>query len=46
MEDYNKYFSFPLSEQQKKVFDALCAFYKDEQGKVFILRGYAGTGKT
>jgi ATP-dependent exoDNAse (exonuclease V) alpha subunit len=46
MEDHNNYFSFPLSEQQKKVFDALCAFCKDERGKVFILRGYAGTGKT
>jgi ATP-dependent exoDNAse (exonuclease V) alpha subunit len=46
MEDYNKYFSFPLSEQQKKVFEALCSFFKDEDEKIFILRGYAGTGKT
>jgi ATP-dependent exoDNAse (exonuclease V) alpha subunit len=46
MEDYNKYFKFKLSEQQKKVFEALCTFYKDENEKIFILRGYAGTGKT
>jgi hypothetical protein len=46
MEDYKKYFEFELSDQQKKVFEALCAFYKDDNEKVFILRGYAGTGKT
>jgi ATP-dependent exoDNAse (exonuclease V) alpha subunit len=46
MEDYNRYFPFSLSEQQKKVFDALCHFYADSEAKIFLLRGYAGTGKT
>jgi ATP-dependent exoDNAse (exonuclease V) alpha subunit len=46
MEDYKKYFNFELSDRQKKVFEALCAFYTNENEKIFILRGYAGTGKT
>jgi ATP-dependent exoDNAse (exonuclease V) alpha subunit len=46
MEDYAQYFSFPLSEQQKKVFDSLSRFYETRDAKIFILRGYAGTGKT
>ena len=46
MADHNKHFPFPLKEQQKKVFDALCDFVYNPNGKVFILRGYAGTGKT
>jgi len=46
MEDYNKYFHFPLNEQQKKVFNALCNFIQNPESKIFILRGYAGTGKT
>ncbi|MDR0606564.1 MAG: AAA family ATPase [Bacteroidales bacterium] len=46
MEDCNRYFSFPLSGKQKEVFDALCDFYTNKEGKIFILRGYAGTGKT
>jgi len=46
MEDYNKYFPFLLIEQQKKVFKALCDFVQNPNDKIFILRGYAGTGKT
>ena len=46
MENFNKYFSFPLTDQQKKVFNALCDFVQNPDGKIFILRGYAGTGKT
>ena len=46
MDTHNKYFPFPLKEQQKKIFDALCDFAHNPDGKIFILRGYAGTGKT
>jgi len=46
MEDYNNYFPFFLKEQQKKVFNALCDFVNNPDDKIFILRGYAGTGKT
>ena len=46
MENYNKYFQLPLTDQQKKVFKALCDFVQNPCGKIFILRGYAGTGKT
>jgi tRNA A37 threonylcarbamoyladenosine biosynthesis protein TsaE len=46
MENYNNYFAFPLRGQQEKVFGALCNFIDDPKSKVFILKGYAGTGKT
>jgi ATP-dependent exoDNAse (exonuclease V) alpha subunit len=46
MEDYNKYFDFELNKQQQKGFNALCDFVKDHANKIFVLRGYAGTGKT
>ena len=46
MVNFNKYFPFPLKEQQQKVFNALCDFVQNPDSKVFILRGYAGTGKT
>lgn len=46
MEDYNNYFAFPLRGQQEKVFGAFCRFIDDPGSKVFILKGYAGTGKT
>lgn len=35
-----------LFKQQQQAFDLLCEFASQEQGGVFILRGYAGTGKT
>ncbi|MDR2652954.1 MAG: AAA family ATPase [Prevotellaceae bacterium] len=46
MEDYNQYFSFPIGEDQKKAFDALWRFVESNERDVFILNGYAGTGKT
>jgi ATP-dependent exoDNAse (exonuclease V) alpha subunit len=46
MEDYSKYFSFPIGEDQKKAFDALWNFIDSNEHNVFILNGYAGTGKT
>ena len=46
MDEYSKYFPFPLIEQQKKVFKSLCDFVQQPDSKIFILRGYAGTGKT
>ena len=46
MVNFNKYFPFPLKEQQQKVFKALCDFFQNPDSKIFILRGYAGTGKT
>jgi ATP-dependent exoDNAse (exonuclease V) alpha subunit len=40
------YFDFELKPQQQKAFSALCSFIEDKSQKVFILKGYAGTGKT
>jgi ATP-dependent exoDNAse (exonuclease V) alpha subunit len=39
-------FDFPLNAQQEVVFNALKRFTNEDINKVFILRGYAGTGKT
>ncbi len=41
-----KYFNFDLTEQQLKVFNSLKIFVQNHSEKVFILKGYAGTGKT
>jgi ATP-dependent exoDNAse (exonuclease V) alpha subunit len=46
MEDYAQYFPFPIGEDQKKAIDALWRFIKSSEHNVFILNGYAGTGKT
>jgi ATP-dependent exoDNAse (exonuclease V) alpha subunit len=46
MEDYKKYFSFPLGNDQQKAFDALWQFVNSSSLDIFILNGYAGTGKT
>jgi len=35
-----------LSEDQQKAMDAVCDFVADPEQAVFILRGYAGTGKS
>lgn len=35
-----------LTEQQRMAMERICRFIEDETGQVFILRGYAGTGKT
>ena len=40
------YFDFELKPQQQKAFSALCSFIENKSDKVFILKGYAGTGKT
>lgn len=46
MNNDSSYFSFELKEQQKQVFASLLSFVNDANSKIFILRGYAGTGKT
>jgi ATP-dependent exoDNAse (exonuclease V) alpha subunit len=43
--DYGKYFDFALGDDQKRTLDAMHAFLND-RNDVFILNGYAGTGKT
>ena len=35
-----------LTTSQQLVFDKIVAFSKQSQDRVFILKGYAGTGKT
>ncbi|MFA6884104.1 MAG: AAA family ATPase [Paludibacteraceae bacterium] len=35
-----------LTISQQRVFDDLCTFVKSSRERVFILKGYAGTGKT
>ncbi|MBP3519263.1 MAG: AAA family ATPase [Parabacteroides sp.] len=35
-----------LTDNQRQVLDALLGFIRDKESKVFILCGYAGTGKT
>jgi len=41
-----RYFDFQLTEQQQKAFNSLQLFVKDDNYKAFVLKGYAGTGKT
>ncbi len=45
MTETKTYFDFELKPQQQKVFSALCNFIESKSDKVFILKGYAGTGK-
>lgn len=45
MTDYSKYFHFKLKPQQIKAFLSIIDFIESTE-KVFILNGYAGTGKT
>ena len=40
------YFNFNITPQQLSIFNAIKGFVKDSSKDVFILRGYAGTGKT
>lgn len=42
----NKYFNFSLKPQQSKAFNELCEFVENDTYKAFVLKGYAGTGKT
>lgn len=46
MEEKSDYFDFELKPQQQKAFEELKRFTYDMSTKVFILSGYAGTGKT
>lgn len=41
-----KYFNFELTGQQKQAFALLKTFVETNKEKVFILKGFAGTGKT
>ena len=38
--------AFELTSNQKKAFENFRNFISNDQIKVFILKGYAGTGKT
>ncbi len=44
--DLSKFFSFELNSQQKEAFELLKDFTKSKHQQVFVLKGYAGTGKT
>ncbi len=46
MPTLTSYFPFSLLPNQQRAFDALCNFAASKENKIFILRGYAGTGKT
>ena len=46
MTETKTYFDFELKPQQQKAFSALWNFIESKSDKVFILKGYAGTGKT
>ncbi|HNA94531.1 MAG TPA: AAA family ATPase [Saprospiraceae bacterium] len=35
-----------LTDSQSRAIEAILAFLADEKARVFILKGYAGTGKT
>lgn len=41
-----KYFNLPLKPQQNEAFHLLKDFIKEKNSKAFILKGFAGTGKT
>nr|NQU94495.1 AAA family ATPase [Bacteroidota bacterium] len=46
MSDLQKYFPFPLNGGQRQTVNALVDFLYGNSDAVFILTGYAGTGKT
>lgn len=46
MIDNKKYFELTLTAQQEKTFANLCNFVESSSCKIFILKGFAGTGKT
>lgn len=46
MQENSKYFDLTLTSQQAKAFEKLTDFIKNDDAKIFILKGYAGTGKT
>lgn len=41
-----QYFDYELTDGQKNCLKKLVTFFNDSSAKVFILKGYAGTGKT
>lgn len=45
MKNLNKYYPFKLTEEQEQLTEALIDFIESDD-EVFILKGYAGTGKT
>ena len=45
MENFSKYFDFCLTQEQQNVVVDILDFFKSEE-QVYILKGYAGTGKT
>jgi len=45
MESLDKYFKLTLTDEQKQLFNRILAFINSDK-KIFILKGYAGTGKT
>lgn len=45
MKDLQKYFNFTLTDEQQELLEQLLHFIQSD-GKVFILKGFAGTGKT
>ena len=45
-QDLSKYFDFNLKPQQELAFNSIQNFLRQNEKKVFILKGYAGTGKT
>jgi ATP-dependent exoDNAse (exonuclease V) alpha subunit len=44
--DFKKFFDIQLKEQQQNAFLKICDFLENDDLNVFILKGYAGTGKT
>ena len=46
MKEDERYFEFELKPQQEKAFACLQLFIENSSVKIFILKGYAGTGKT
>lgn len=46
MSNEKSYFDFELKPQQLRAFEELCNFIDNQSKRVFILKGYAGTGKT
>lgn len=46
MNEDTNFFGFDLKPQQKQAFSNLISFAKGTSDRVFLLKGYAGTGKT
>jgi len=46
MKSNSSYFDFPLKPQQENAINALQQFVNQSRSRIFILNGYAGSGKT